>query len=155
MIWLIVFFLLFTRPGPEIVIIPSIGMNESVFPVGIINRGSYYTYEVLDNHPGWHSLSAEPGTVGNTVLSGHSNVLGKVFKDLHLVEVGDQITLFDEGISYKYRVQQIVILKEEGASPEEKYRNGLWIGPTTDNRLTIVTCINGTESRLLVVAFPE
>lgn len=36
---------------------------------------------------GWHAGSAPIGVIGNTVISGHHNAFGSVFKDLKELEI--------------------------------------------------------------------
>ena len=46
---------------------------------------------------GWHEHSAPLGVIGNTVLSGHHNAYGEVFKGLVDLEVGDTIINHQRG----------------------------------------------------------
>jgi sortase (surface protein transpeptidase) len=58
--------------GPTRIIIKSAGIDTSVVPVG---------WSILEQN----GTSAFPGQPGNTVLAGHNNVKGEVFR--YLVDV--------------------------------------------------------------------
>jgi sortase A len=75
--------------GPTRIIIKSAGIDTSVVPVGwsILeqNGRKFSVWDVADFAAGWHETSAFPGQPGNTVLAGHNNVKGEVFR--YLVDV--------------------------------------------------------------------
>ena len=107
---------------------------------------------------GWHAGSAPIGQPGNTVISGHHNAYGSVFKDLHKLEIGDVIKLQDEeGNEYKYIIANKMIFPEKDEDLEVRLENGRWIRPTEDERLTVVTCWpeDSNSHRLILVAVPE
>lgn len=145
--------------SPTQISVPAIGLSQEIQPVGIIpvvvNGTTYFTWQVLDSYVGWHNLSARPGQVGNTVLSGHSDAKARVFQKLHLINVGDEIVLVSGGQSRRYIVTKKLLVQEKGASIETRIDNARWIAPTTDDRLTLVTCAQpGATHRLIVVAYP-
>ncbi len=53
-------------------------------------------------------------------------------------------------------VEDRFLLRELGAPLEQRYQNARWIGPTTDERLTLVTCWPpmGNTYRVIVIAKP-
>jgi LPXTG-site transpeptidase (sortase) family protein len=105
---------------------------------------------------GWQADSAPLGVPGNTVLSGHHNEYGKVFGHLVNLKVGDTIVLYSGQKSFTYQVTDTMILKERDVSLKIRQVNAQWISPTTDERITLVTCWprrNNTH-RLIVVAKP-
>ncbi len=107
---------------------------------------------------GWHAGSAPIGVPGNTVISGHHNAYGSVFKDLVKLEIGDVITLMDgDGQAYKYIIANKMIFPEKDEDLEVRLENGRWIQPTDDERLTVVTCWpeDSNSHRLILVAVPE
>jgi sortase (surface protein transpeptidase) len=57
---------------------------------------------------------------------------------------------------FTYKVNMILLLPEKYQSMEERINNANWILPTTDERLTMVTCWppEGNTHRLIIVAFP-
>lgn len=144
---------------PNRFVISSIGLDSVVMPVGFqtfeMDGQTYGQWMVDDNLVSWHNLSAPLGQVGNTVLNGHSDIGGMVFRDLHLVQVGDVITVFAGEQEYQYQVTETRLVQEVGVSLEQRIANAQLIKPTTDERLTLITCINpGATHRLIVTAHP-
>lgn len=149
------------RGQPVRIVIPDIELDAPVHPIGIKvieqNGFSAYQWEVpTDFIAGWHHTSARLGTVGNTVLNGHHNIFGEVFRDLDELEEGALITLHDPESSYSYTVSEVMILEERGQSIEKRQENAKWIADTDDERLTLVTCWPYTDNshRLIIVAYP-
>jgi LPXTG-site transpeptidase (sortase) family protein len=113
-------------------------------------------WNVRDNEVGWHNLSANLGHVGNTVLSGHSDIKARIFQHLHQIEVGDEILAFTEGYPYKYVVVEKLLVQEKGVPLETRIQNAQLIAPTNDERLTLVTCAKpGATHRLILIAQPK
>jgi len=136
--------------------IPAIGLKSEVIPINYTtitaNDGKQYLeWNVDDNLIGWHKVTAPLGEVGNTILNGHSDAGGMVFQHLNKVQVGNVMTATVYTQSYVYTVTDRVIVTEAGATIEQRVANAKWILPTNDNRLTLITCISGTN-RLIVVA---
>ncbi len=139
--------------------IPAIEVDRTIMPVGIrlleINGQTYGIWNVLDNEVGWHNLSAGLGQVGNSVLSGHSDINARVFQDLHQVNLGDEIIAFSGEQPFPYIVTQKILVQEKGVSLETRIKNAQLISPTQDERLTLVTCARpGATHRLIVIARP-
>lgn len=145
---------------PTHILAPAINLDTSVTEVGtyFVQEGRYLVryHEVADYAAGWHNDSALPGAVGNTVLAGHNNTRGEVFRYVSELEPGDMIYLQAEGRQYPYRVAKKMILPEKFVSPEQQYQNARWIAPTDDRRLTLITCwpYVGNTHRVVVVALP-
>ena len=154
-----------TRPPqatapPDRVVAPAIGMDAPVVPVGwktVEENGQTLTeWEVADYAAGWHKTSAYPGNVGNTVISGHHNIRGEVFRYVVNLEPGHIVDLYVGQTVYRYVVTEKYILKEKGMPQEVREENARWIAPTDDERLTLVTCWPYTNNthRVVVVAKP-
>lgn len=147
--------------GPTRLVIASVGIDAPVVPVGwdVVEQNGvqYSVWHVADYAVGWHKTTALPGQPGNTVMAGHHNVNGEVFKELVNVEVGDEVTVYVGDTAYQYRVELKTIVKEKGESLEVRRANADWIAPTTDERLTLVTCWPYTNNthRVIVVAKPS
>ncbi|WP_376792921.1 sortase [Thermoflexus sp.] len=158
------------RPSPEAaseaelplrLSIPAIHLEAPVVPVGLTSMQEegreFITWEPPNRFAaGWLTTSAHPGRPGNIVLIGHHNIYGKVFADLHRLRLGDQIQLETWRRVYIYKVEALHILPEKGQPLEIRQRNLRWILPTSDERLTLVTCWppNNNTHRLIVVARP-
>ncbi len=121
------------------------------------NGQEYSIWQVADHAVGWHKTTASLGQPGNTVMAGHHNVNGEVFKDLVNVEVGDKVVTYANGQAYEYTIELKTIVKEKGETVEVRRRNAKWISPTDDERLTFVTCWPYTNNthRVIVVAKPS
>jgi len=147
--------------GPTRVVIKSVGIDAPVVPVGWSvleqNGQQYSVWDVADFAGGWHKTSALPGHAGNTVLSGHHNIKGEVFRYLVDVQEGDEVNLYVDDAVYRYYVEQKLIVKEKGEPVEVRRQNAEWIAPTNDVRLTLVTCWPYTNNthRVIVVARPR
>jgi sortase A len=100
--------------------------------------------------------SALLGRAGNTVLSGHHNIQGEVFRYLEDMEPGDQVIVYAGDTPYHYSVTERHILKEKGQPEDVRIQNAQFIMPTDDERLTMVTCWPYTNNthRLVIVAVP-
>lgn len=152
------------QPGegdPIRIVIPAIDLDAPVSSISLekIVDGdlTYYQWPVPNEFlAGWHDNSARLGSVGNTVLNGHHNVHGEVFRDLIDLEEGAEIILYDKDNSYVYEVTVKEVLEERGQPLEARIENAQWIAPTEDERVTLVTCWPYTDNshRLVIVAQP-
>jgi LPXTG-site transpeptidase (sortase) family protein len=106
---------------------------------------------------GWHDTSAKLGVSGNTVLNGHHNQYGEVFKGLVNLKEGDIIRVYSGEVEFAYKVNLVLLLPEKYQSIEVRIQNARWILPTTDERLTLVSCWppESNTHRVVVVAFPQ
>lgn len=146
--------------APTRLVIESVGIDSDVTPVGwqvVEQNGQQYSiWQVADFAVGWHKTTALLGQAGNTVMAGHHNVNGEVFRDLVNVEVGDKVIAYAGGQKFEYVIDLKTIVKEKGEPIEVRQRNAQWIAPTDDERLTFVTCwpYNNNTHRVIVVAKP-
>jgi sortase A len=149
-------------PGPPTrLVLPSIDLDAPIVPaetktVSVAGK-QYQQWEAPDRYAaGWHTSSAELGLPGNTVLNGHNNIEGEVFKRLEEVSVGDEILVYSfEGI-FGYQVTNRMILPEKYEGLDVRMNNAQWILPSQDERLTLVTCwpYESNTHRLIIVARP-
>ena len=147
--------------SPTRILIPAIKVDSPAVEVG---RTSVYRngrlldqWQVANNAAGFLRDSAVPGEAGNTVIAGHNNTRGEVFRDLIRVRAGDVISVFVGAREYRYLVKRKVLVREQGASDVQRRLNAQWIAPTSDERLTLVSCwpyLTNTY-RLIVIAMPE
>ncbi len=151
----------FSGAPPVRIRIPRIGLDAPVVPVGqhpVTLGGQLYSqWDVPPARAaGWHQTSAPLGVPGNTVLNGHHNVAGEVFRYLSALKPGDLLTLEGAARRYHYMVVQTMTLAEEGQPPEVRAANARWILPTLDERVTLITCWPYTSNthRLVVIALP-
>ena len=149
-------------PGaPTRLVVKSVGIDTPVMPVAwtVVEQNGleFSVWSVAEYAAGWHQTSALPGQPGNTVMSGHHNIKGEVFRYLVDVQEGDEVDLYVGDTVYPYFVEQKLILKEKGEPPEVRRQNAQWIAPTNDVRVTLVTCWPYTNNthRVIVVARPK
>jgi sortase A len=146
--------------SPTRIVVPKINLDSKIIPVGwhVVQDSGHAVsvWDVADFAAGWNRGSAFPGNVGNTVISGHHNIKGEVFRYLVNLEAGDEVDLFVANQRYAYRVTEKHILPEKGMPEEVRIANARWIAQTTDQRLTLVTCWPYTNNthRLIIVAKP-
>lgn len=141
--------------------IPSVNIDSKVVPVAwdMIPRPDGSTtaeWQVADFAVGHHKGSANPGETGNVVLSGHVDYKGEVFRNLHMVNKGDQVIVYTDLGQYLYVVDHAVIVKEDGAPEEQRRENAKYMDPTADPTLTMITCYpyGIDDHRLIVIAKP-
>jgi LPXTG-site transpeptidase (sortase) family protein len=142
--------------------IPRLELDAPVMAVNleqiVVQEQVYYQWRVPAGYmAGWHNDSALLGQPGNTVLNGHHNIYGQLFRNLADLEVGDEIVAYDGERPFTYRVEQILILPERGEPVENRLANAQWIAPTADERLTLVSCwpFYDNSHRLIVIARPS
>jgi hypothetical protein len=146
---------------PDRILIPSIGLDAPIVPVKakvIKHDGKNYQQWVApdDYAVGWHNSSAKLGDVGNTVLNGHHNAFGQVFASLHKVKEGEVIKIFSGEYYYEYFVARRLLLSEKFNTLSNRLENASWISPSTDERLTLITCWPPESNiyRVIIVALP-
>lgn len=146
---------------PERIIIPSLNLDRRVVEIGwdveiVDNDTLRSVWQTARHAAGFHRGSAPVGVPGNTVISGHNNIDGAVFGELHRLQPGDRVVIEAGGELKTYAVEMNFVVQEEGVSPEQRLENARWIGRTPDERLTLVTCYPpwGNTHRTIVVARP-
>jgi LPXTG-site transpeptidase (sortase) family protein len=145
---------------PTWLVIPKIGVDIPVLPVGVRRVWEQGTSRLVwadvPKAGGFHETSAYPGNPGNTVINGHRDIQGAVFRHLDQVEVGDEITVYVGETAYPYRVSETVVVAETFATPQQRAENLRLIGHMPEERLTLVTCtpVGLATHRLLVIAKP-
>ena len=142
-------------------VIPNIGVDAPIQPVGLMemeeNGRDYRQWQVPNGYAiGWHRTSAWVGSPGNTVLNGHNNVHGAVFRDLVDVDFGDEIVVHEGQKTYRYQVAHREVLEENDQPLNVRLDNAKWMFPTADERLTLISCwpYVGNTHRVIVVATP-
>ena len=150
-------------PGvePDRLVIPSIELEAPVVPIGFValqHEGStYHQWQApTDRAIGWHNTSVGLGAPGNTVMNGHHNIRGEVFRDLYQVEVGDTIEVYSGEQLFSYVIVYTDILPERNQPLDVRLANSEWIQPTFDERITLITCwpYESNTHRVVVVAVP-
>lgn len=99
--------------------------------------------EVLNNNVG-HFLDT-PKTEGNIGLAGHNRGYKKnYFQDLNKLKIGDEIKYKYNNFEKNYLIKKIEIIKNT---------NWSYLENTTENKITLITCIeNKPDLRLCIQA---
>ena len=146
---------------PDRLVIPAIDLDAPIVPVSFkditVGDRVYYQWLAPDQFAvGWHASSAMLGLPGNTVLNGHHNEYGKVFKDLVKLGIGDEISIYSGSQEFRYQVVANMLLPERFESLATRLDNARWIAPSTDERITLITCWppSSNTDRVVIVAFP-
>ena len=146
---------------PDRLVIRSIKLDAPVQAVGWHTEQAggetVGVWDVPDRRAaGWLKTTAAAGQPGNTVLDGHHNINGEVFKRLVDLKPRDVIELYAGDKLYQYAVTEKHILPDRDEPLEVRLANVRWIEPTDDERLTLVTCWPYTNNthRLIIVARP-
>lgn len=143
--------------GPTRLVISAINLDAPVEMVGWHTVNGASQWDVPDHFAaGWLKLSALLGAKGNTVLTGHHNIAGEVFRNLVKLKPGDRLTLYAQDTPFYYTITTRKILAERGQSEAQRLENAKWMQPTDDERITLITCWPYTSNthRLIIVAQP-
>ncbi len=131
-----------SAPGkdePTRLIIQSIQVDTPVKEVSVEGGA----WQVAEYAAGYHRGTARPGTVGNTVISGHKGMSGAVFARLEEVNPGDEVLLYAGTHLYRYIVDE-----KKSVWPTDTYV----MYQTSTPILTLITCTAYDTQRLVVVA---
>ena len=146
---------------PDRLVIPVINLDAPIIPVSYkkLKWGSQVYYQWLTPEQyavGWQESSNFLGQPGNTVLNGHHNAYGKVFKDLVTVKIGDAISIYSGSQEFRYKVVANMLLPERFESLSTRMENARWIEPSSDERITLITCwpADSNTHRVVVIAHP-
>jgi sortase A len=126
-------------PGaPKRIIIAKIGVDAPVV------AGD--SYEDLKKGVGHRSGTANPGTVGNMVVSAHNDAYGELFRDLSKLAPGDEVLIYTDDGAYRYVVSIVEIVEPTRVEV---------MNPTTYPALTMITCYPYLVDTHRVVAVAE
>lgn len=131
------------------VFIPSFG-DDYVRPIA---QGTA-TKEVLNKiGVGHYTGTALPGEIGNFAIAGHRMTYGAAFRDLDLLENGDQIIVETVDGWYTYRVDRTKIVKPTEVDVISPVPENPGVVPS-ERWMTLTTCTPkwSAEKRLIVFA---
>lgn len=100
--------------------------------------------KVLKQAIGHFEVSALPGETGNMTLIGHNNfILAEPFKNLDKLSVGDIVTITTTEQDYTYQVTKSYTV--------DPYNTNV-VKQGNKTKLTLITCTNNSQKRLVVEA---
>ncbi|MGU8864622.1 class D sortase [Clostridium perfringens] len=82
------------------------------------------------------------GEKGNTILAGHNNMDGSIFKNLYKVKVGDIVEVQYGNKIFKYKISQKEIVEPNNSS--------LLTQDLSKKEITLITCTNRAKQRLIL-----
>ena len=106
------------------IVIPAIGVDAPI----VMGDG----WEQLKQGVGQHVGTADPGEVGNMVLSAHNDIFGQIFRYLDQMQTGDEVIVYTNVRSYTY------VVDKEPEVIEPTFVQVL--DPTPDETLTLISC---------------
>jgi sortase A len=131
---------------PERLVIPSISLDTRVVGIGVqSDRLGNLVWETAAFAVGHHQGSANPGQIGNVVLSGHisSPNEGAVFRRLPQLKIDDGFAIITAQQSFLYRVRDVRVVTPSAVE----------VLDATDRAVaTLITCVpDGVYSHRLVI----
>lgn len=114
--------------------IPSAGIFAPI--VRVYLDGTSWNVSNLGNNVGHLEGTTWLPNTGNVVLSGHVELAdgrAGILANLSQVEIGDRIIILQDGIQYQYDIVELRQTTPDDLTP---------LYPSTDNRLTLITCGN-------------
>jgi hypothetical protein len=123
-------------PHPVRILIPAIGVNAPVEPLGLSPRGRLAVPERF-SVTGWWRGGAAPGVPGAAVIVGHLDSYRgpAVFYRLGALEVGDEITVVrSDGSAVRFFVSK------KATYPKDAFPTGRVYGATRRPTLRLITC---------------
>ncbi|MCZ7432320.1 sortase domain-containing protein [Streptomyces sp. WMMC1477] len=128
---------------PQRVRVPAVGLDVETRPVGLDDDGSIALPDDPD-HAGWFTHTPTPGQNGNAVVVGHvdSESGPAAFHGLGALRPGDRVLVDRErGPAAEFTVTGTAVHGRDAFPSHAVY------GPTTEPRLTLVTCADWDPER--------
>jgi sortase A len=104
------------------------------------------SWDQLRKGVGQHIGSADPGQVGNVVLSAHDDVFGEIFRNLDRLRPGDQVVLFTAQQQYVYVVTGSQIVEPTQVEV---------MNPTGEPTVTLISCYPYMVDKKRIVVFAK
>ncbi len=133
------------------IVIPTPGPKQAVrLVISAIGRDAPVvqgdTFDQLRKGVGQHIGTGDPGQPGNMVFSAHNDIFGEIFRDLDLLNPGDEVTVYTQAEKFTY-----VITGKRIVEPTEVSVMAPTIGPT----LTLISCYPYLVDTQRIVVFAE
>ncbi len=142
---------------PTRLVIPAIGVDSAVVPVGWhAQADGQTTWDSPGYGAGFLVSSAAPGQGGNIVFYGHNNILGAIFRNLSSLQPGNEVTIINGVAVWRYAVERVDVFQVAGTSADEQLAQTAYFASTPDERVTLLSCYPFTNNthRVAVVAKP-
>jgi sortase A len=125
--------------------IPALGAAFARIYLPTLGRGQEHVVvqgvgkQDLKKGPGHYPGTAEPGAIGNLVISGHRTTYGAPFNRLDELHVGDPIVLETRDFFYTYLVTGTTVVQPTALGETDPVPNRPGVRPT-QRILTLTTC---------------
>jgi sortase A len=118
-------------PPATWIAIPAVGIDADIVEVAYqiltIDGQSVIQVQATDDTASHDATSANPDEGGNAVIIGHDDWKGEVFKNLHGVNLGDQVILTAPGATHRYTITEIHYRKNVGMPLAERRAVGQFL----------------------------
>ena len=150
-------------PAPEQGLQPvAVEMGSGIAVIRIPRLGDDYAKVVVEGTdvddlkkgPGRMVHTAQPGAIGNTVISGHRTTYGAPFERLDELQPGDAVVLETRDTWFTYRVTGTEIVAPTAIEVTYPVPGRLGAGPSK-RLLTLTTCHPRFSARERMVVFGE
>ncbi len=150
------------KPGATPHVIPALGQGFARVYLPSIGRDQVHVVvegvgtDDLKRGPGHYPGTAEPGEIGNVVISGHRTTYGAPFNRLDELHDGDPVVLETQSFFYTYRVVAMTIVSPDAIGETDPVPNKPGVAPT-QRLLTLTTCNPkySAKTRLIIRALLE
>lgn len=123
--------------------IPSIGVDTTIYYVGVKSDGSMDIKED-PTQVAWYKFGSRPGNNGTAVIAGHYGWIGEkgsVFNNLHNLVKGDEVLIIDDkGLSTTF------IVRESKKYDPDADTSGIFNSNDNKAHLNLITCDGTWES---------
>ena len=126
---------------PVKLIIPSIGVDARVLPMGLTATGNMQA-PLTNSDTGWYKYGARPGNDGSAVIDGHLGLSSEaVFGKLDQVGVGDVISVVDDqGATISFKVRKTEAY-DKGSDATDIFNS------KSGSHLNLITCNGDWEAK--------
>jgi sortase (surface protein transpeptidase) len=125
---------------PAFVAIPSVGIDASIVPVGVNEKGEMAVPDGSTDAIGWYQGGPRPGEMGSAVLAAH---VYAGFKKLRGIEPGAEIEVVSHaGEALRYVVEEVKLTPLAEVSPYFLFERA------DAARLNLITCAGKFDKKL-------
>ncbi len=135
--------------GVAVLRVPRLGEDWNASPPVVVEGTSVTD---LKKGPGRLVGSAQPGQLGNLVISGHRTTYGAPFADLDLLQPGDAVVVETRDAWFTYRVTGTEIVTPTAVEVTLPVPRQPGVQPTT-SVLTLTTCNPKYSARQRLIVF--
>ncbi|MDM0719913.1 class D sortase [Clostridium perfringens] len=118
-------------------VIATLKISSINLKVPVVNGEENLNYVVAK-----YRNSPNFGENGNTILAGHNNMAGSIFKNLYKVKIGEIVEVQKDNEIFKYKITEREIVEPNDPS--------LLAQDLSKKEITLITCTNRAKQRLIL-----